>query len=87
MLRNRMDLCLRYGDITLGIELKVQRDRGPNQLKAGLEQIEGYLEGLSLDSGWLVIFDRRQEAPSIAERTRTEHHQSPKGLNIMVIFG
>ena len=85
--RDRMDLCLRYGDVTLGIELKVQRDKGPNQLKAGLEQIEGYLERLSLLGGWLVIFDCRQQALPIAERTKTERRQSPKGLDITVIFG
>ncbi|NET11377.1 MAG: ATP-binding protein [Merismopedia sp. SIO2A8] len=85
--RDRMDLCLRYGEVTLGIELKVQRDKGPNQLNAGLEQIEGYLDRLSLTTGWLVIFDRRQDAPPIAERTKVEHHPSPNGLDITVVFG
>jgi AAA-like domain len=85
--RDRMDLCLRYGDITLGIELKVQRDHGPDQLKAGLEQIEGYLERLNLTSGWLVIFDRRQTAKPIADRLQTAKHSTPKGLTITVIYG
>jgi type II secretory pathway predicted ATPase ExeA len=84
---DRMDLCLRYGTVTLGIELKVQRDRGPDQLQAGLEQIEGYLERLNLHTGWLVIFDRRAEALPIADRLKTEGHQTLKGLNITVIFG
>lgn len=76
-----------YDEVTLDIELKVQWDKGPNQLKTGLEKIEGYLEQLSLDSGWLVIFGSRQEAPSTAERTKTECHQSPKRLDSTVIFG
>ncbi len=84
---DRMDLCLRYGEVTLGIELKVQRDKGPNQLEAGLEQIEGYLERLNLSTGWLVIFDRRTDAKPIAERLCTEIHNTPKGLGVTVIYG
>jgi hypothetical protein len=82
-----MDLCLRYGQVTLGMELKVQRDRGPNQLEAGLVQIEGYLERLNLSTGWLVIFDRRTEAKPMAERLHTEIHSTPKGLAVTVIYG
>jgi hypothetical protein len=33
---DRMDLCLRYGQTTLGIELKVWRDKRPDPLKRGL---------------------------------------------------
>jgi type II secretory pathway predicted ATPase ExeA len=84
---DRMDLCLRYGQVTLGMELKVQRDRGPNQLEAGLSQIEGYLERLKVSTGWLVIFDRRTGAPPIAQRLRTEAHRTPKGLAVTVIYG
>jgi hypothetical protein len=48
--RDRMDLCLRYGSVMLGIEIKVQRDDGRDQLVRGVEQIEGYLSRLGLDS-------------------------------------
>jgi hypothetical protein len=82
-----MDLCLRYGDVTLAIELKVQRDRGPNQVTAGLEQIESYLERLPTATGWLVIFDRRKEAKPIADRLFTEQQTTPKGLPVTVIYG
>jgi type II secretory pathway predicted ATPase ExeA len=84
--RDRMDLCLRYGDVILGIELKVWRDRRPDPLTAGLEQIEGYLERLHLATGWLVIFDRRQTAPPLADRLHTEPHPTPQGLAITVIY-
>jgi len=47
--RGRMDLCLRYGAVTLGIELKVWRDGEPDPLTEGLEQLDGYLAGLGLD--------------------------------------
>ena len=59
----RMDLCLRYGGLTLGMELKVWRDGAPDPLTAGLTQLDGYLAGLGLDRGWLVIFDRRSGQP------------------------
>jgi hypothetical protein len=81
-----MDLCLRYGKVTLGIEIKVQRDDGRDQLKRGLEQIDGYLARLSLDSGWLVIFDRRKTVLPIAQRLRSEVHQTDEGRSINVIY-
>lgn len=40
-------------------------------------QLDRYLEGLGLDSGWLVIFDRRPGLPEIAERTTVEEMRSP----------
>jgi hypothetical protein len=84
--RDRMDLCLRYGSVVLGIEVKVQRDDGRDQLNLGLIQIDKYLARLQLDSGWLVIFDRRQAALPIATRLRTEQHQTDSGRTIDVIY-
>nr|WP_242513349.1 hypothetical protein [Halochromatium salexigens] len=81
----RMDLCLRYGAVTLGIELKVWRDRRPDPLARGLEQLDGYLAGLGLDCGWLVLFDRRSGQPPIAERTSVAEALSPGGRSIQVI--
>ncbi|MCX5883497.1 MAG: ATP-binding protein, partial [Deltaproteobacteria bacterium] len=81
----RMDLCIRYGIVTLAIELKVWRNGESDPLFEGLEQIEGYLKGLSLDSGWLVIFDRRSDQPRIRERTYTEFARTESGRAIMVI--
>ena len=83
----RMDLCLRYGNVTLGMELKVWRDRQPDPLHQGLKQLDKYLSGLNLDSGWLVIFDRREELPPLSDRTTTEMAISPAGRNITVIRG
>jgi hypothetical protein len=81
----RMDLCLRYRDLTLGMELKVWRDGAPDPLAEGLEQLDGYLAGLGLERGWLVIFDRRAGQPPIAERTRSQETRSPQGRSIQVI--
>ncbi len=81
----RMDLCLRYRDVTLAIELKVWRDGEADPLNEGLVQIDGYLDGLNLDSGWLVIFDRRRSQPPISQRTRTETAVTPSGREVLVI--
>ncbi len=83
--RDRMDLCLRYGATTLGIELKVWRDKKPDPLMKGLEQLDGYLARLGLDSGWLVIFDRRSTALEIEERLCTELAVTATGRGVTVI--
>lgn len=81
----RMDLCLRYGAVTLAMELKVWRDGAPDPLQDGLVQLDGYLAGLGLDAGWLVIFDRRAGQPPIAERTVNAEMTSPQGRRIQVV--
>ena len=83
----RMDICLRYGKVTLAMELKVWADKRPDPLKEGLLQIDKYLSGLSLNTGWLVIFDRRSGLPPISDRTTTENVISPAGREIIVIRG
>ncbi|NEP60182.1 MAG: ATP-binding protein [Symploca sp. SIO2G7] len=69
---DRMDLCLRYGDVTLGIELKVWRDKKADPLETGLDQLDRYLARLDQAHGWLVIFDRRAQALPMAERLATK---------------
>ncbi|MEG3921163.1 ATP-binding protein [Microcoleus sp. POL10_C6] len=83
--RDRMDLCLRYGEVTLGIELKVWRTRKVDPLSKGLEQLDGYLARLGEDEGWLVIFDRRENALELEERLNTEIHLTPMGRTVTVI--
>ncbi len=81
----RMDVCLRYGAVTLGMELKVWREGERDPLPAGLEQLDVYLDGLQMDTGWLVIFNQRSGLPDISERTTTEIATSPAGRTITVI--
>ena len=38
----------------------------------GLHQLDTYLTGLNLETGWLVIFDQRDGLPPISKRTTTE---------------
>lgn len=86
--RGRMDLCLRYGAVTMAIELKVWRDSDRhNPFQQGLAQLDRYLTGLSLETGWLVIFDQRSNQPPLAERTRTEDATTPDGRNVVVVWG
>jgi hypothetical protein len=81
----RMDLCLRYGPDTLALELKVWRDGEKDPLEEGLAQLDGYLAGLGLESGWLVIFDRRGGQPPMAERTRATPATTPAGRQVTVL--
>jgi hypothetical protein len=83
--RGRMDLCLRFRDLTLGIEIKVWRDGAPDPLAEGLAQLDGYLAGLGLETGWLVIFDRRAGCPPLAERMADGEQPSPGGRSIRVL--
>jgi len=83
----RMDLCLRYGAVTLGMELKVWKEGKKDPLNDGLKQLDKYLSGLALDTGWLVIFDRRENLPPLSDRTTTETAVSPMGRTIVVIRG
>jgi hypothetical protein len=83
--RDRMDLCLRYGAAILGIELKVWRTGQSDPLTKGLPQLEGYLNRLKQSSGWLVIFDRRKNAPALEDRLATEPVTTASGQQIIVI--
>lgn len=84
----RMDLCLRYGGqqpVTMGMELKVWRYGEADSRDEGLAQFDEYPAGLGLETGWLVIFDRRSGLPPIAQRTHTEPAVSLAGRAVTVI--
>ncbi len=81
----RMDLLVRYGDVRLALELKVWRDGKKDPLPEGLQQLDHYLSGLDLESGWLVIFDQRSGQPEIAERVSAESATTPSGRIVIVV--
>ncbi|PDW03344.1 ATP-binding protein [Candidatus Viridilinea mediisalina] len=85
--RRRMALCLRYGKLCLGMELKVWREGRPDPLAEGLAQLDGYLAGLGLATGWLVIFDQRPGLPPIAERTSATSATTPGGRTVTLVRG
>lgn len=68
------------------LELKVRRDGEADPTPEGLRQIEGTLSSLGLGHGWLVIFDRRTDAPPVAERTRFTSGTTPtRGVPVTVL--
>ncbi|MFM1842109.1 MAG: hypothetical protein RLZZ490_845 [Cyanobacteriota bacterium] len=81
----RMDICLRYGDVVMGMELKIWRPNKADPLAQGLMQLDKYLDGLGLNTAWLVIFDRRPGLPPMGERISIEEAISPAGRDIVVI--
>ncbi len=83
----RLDMCLFYGDARVAMELKVWRNGEKDPLARGLEQLDNYLNGLGLATGWLVIFDQRSGQPDISERTVTEDATTPAGRSVVVIRG
>jgi hypothetical protein len=83
--RGRMDLLVEYGDQRLAIELKVWREGEPDPLEEGLAQLDGYLAGLGLETGWLVLFDRRSGQPRIGQRTSASEATTPSGRRVSVI--
>lgn len=91
VLSGRIDLCLRHGDVTLGIELKVWREGRKDPLAEGIVQLDRYLTRLSAGGqrvpGWLVIFDRRSGLPEIEDRTTASSLVSPAGFDVVVVRG
>ena len=83
----RLDLLLIYGDQRMAIEVKVWHDKQADPLIDGLEQIERYLNRLSLDVGFLVLFDRRSTAPEWAERMSAADVHTAQGKAVLVLRG
>jgi hypothetical protein len=83
----RMDICLRYRSVTVGMELKVWRDGEKDPITKALIQLDQYLAGLGLDRGWLVIFDQRSGLLPIEDRTTTEMMETGSGRSVTVIRG
>ncbi|MEV6029573.1 hypothetical protein AB0L65_00400 [Nonomuraea sp. NPDC052116] len=67
------------------MELKVWRAGADDPLPDGLAQLDRYLDQLSLDTGVLVVFDRRPQAPPWKERGAFEQATTPSGRQIPVL--
>lgn len=84
--RGRMDLLVQKGEDRFAIEIKVWRNDGdPDPLTDGLQQIEEYLSGLKLDTGWLMIFDRRPSAPPLSQRLGASKAMTPRGREVTLV--
>lgn len=67
------------------LELKVWHEGEADPLAKGLAQLDGYLDRLSLDTGVLVVFDRRREAAPWAERVSFTLAKTPAGRKATVL--
>jgi hypothetical protein len=76
---------VRYAGAVFALELKVWREGEPDPVVEGLAQLDTYLAGLNLGTGWLVIFDRRAGLPRLAERTSVAPATTPGGRAVRVI--
>jgi hypothetical protein len=88
--RGRVDILVRkpYGDHQVqreAVELKVWAPGKPDPLPVGLKQLDRYLDGLHMDTGTLVIFDRRPSAAPVGERTAITEVTSPSGRAITLL--
>ena len=90
--RGRIDLLLRwpYADSAgqrlwqrEALELKVWRDKQPDPALEGLAQLDGYLQRLSLEHGFLLVFDRRATGSTdLADGISVTEMQSPAGRRV-----
>ena len=92
--RGRIDLCVRWPLTDAGgkrawqraaLELKVWRDGRPDPLARGLEQLDGYLAGLGLSEGILVLFDGRAGAAPLGDRTELSEERTPDGRAVTLL--
>ena len=81
----RLDLMVEHGGVKMAIEVKVWRDKQADPLIEGLQQIERYLDRLQLESGFLVLFDRRSSAPEWAERMSWLETTTASGKAVSVL--
>jgi hypothetical protein len=81
----RMDLCIEYAGDKFGLEMKVWRAGRPNPLTKGLGQLDRYLDQLGLETGWLVIFDQRENPKLPGADLGLEEVLSPGGRRLTLV--
>jgi hypothetical protein len=92
--RDRIDLLLRWPHSgpegrrawqREALELKVWAPGKTDPLVKGLVQLDGYLAGLGLQAGVLVLFDRRPDARPVEERAGLEDARTASGRGVTVV--
>ena len=86
----RTDILIRkpYGNHQVqreAVGLKAWAPGKTDPLAAGLKQLDGYLDRFRLNTGTLIIFDRRPTAPSITDRTQLSRETTPSGRTITLL--
>jgi len=83
--RGRIDLCVTLGAARLAMELKAWRSGQRDPAPKGLAQLDAYLDGLGLATGWLVVFDQRKRRPPPSRRVRAVKAKTPSGRGVTVV--
>jgi hypothetical protein len=83
--RGRMDVCIRQGGEALAMVVKVRRDREPDPVVEGVTQVEDALDRLGIETGWLVVFDRRTGLPPVSQRLASSKETTAGGREIVVV--
>lgn len=84
----RLDLCVAYRGERLGIEVKTWRDADKAKdptVEESTPQPHGYLAGLGVAKGWLVLFDQRKNVPALPERRAVEASTTAGGRAVKVV--
>lgn len=81
----RIDLCLHWGGQRFAFELKTWRTGRPDPVLQGLGQLDEYLAGLGLETGWLVVFDQRKSGTAAGENAYCEEATTPGGRTVTVV--
>lgn len=89
--RGRIDLLLRWPLPgrqwqRAAMELKVWRAGRPFPLQEGLTQLDAYLRGLGLDTGFLVIFDQRGSGAERGADVGRDQYRSPEKRSVRVLI-
>jgi hypothetical protein len=92
--RGRIDLNVRWPHTDASgepawqweaIELKVHHPGRADPLPDGLAQLDGYLDRLGLETGTLIVFDRRPSASPLPERTELTTIDTPAGRTVTLL--
>jgi hypothetical protein len=76
----RLDLCIEFADEQFAFELKLNRKEA---LSEGKEQLVDYLNRLSLDQGWLMIFSRKEVSDWEAVGKREKIEEGGKKIDVI----
>lgn len=92
--RGRIDLTVRWPHTDAdgkrvvqreAVELKVWHQDAPDPTGRGLEQLDSYLDGLRLDHGTLVVFDRHDPKARLPGRVAFADERTPTGRPVTVL--
>lgn len=93
---NRIDMLIRWPYLDEhsrrqwqqeAVELKVWRPNGQDPTPDGLAQLDGYLDRLRLDTGTLIVFDRRppRKTRPLPERIAFSTGRTPSGRTVTLL--